>query len=120
VRITLGAPRFALGYAIVGELVELAPSPRIFRLEWERFAPAYLRQLDQVDWPAVDEQLHAIAAAADTNGCAWLCFENVLRGEHCHRRLAADHWLERTGQDVPEIGLVDIAEREAEDRTRWH
>jgi len=63
-----------------------------------------MHQLDRVDWRAVDEQLHAIAAAADTTGCVWLCFEDVTKGELCHRRLLATHWLERTGQDVPELG----------------
>jgi hypothetical protein len=103
VRITLGAPRFRLGYELAGEIPELAPSPRIFRLEWARFAPAYLHQLDRVDWRAVEEQLHAITAAAGTSGCVWLCFENVLRGECCHRRLLASHWDDRTGIRVDEL-----------------
>ena len=107
VRITLGAPKFPLGYQLAGEVPELAPSPRIFRLEWERFAPAYLRQLDRVDWLAVEEQLCSIAAAAGSLGCVWLCFENVLRGEFCHRRLAARHWEAQTGYLVPELGTPE-------------
>jgi hypothetical protein len=64
VRVTLGAPKFRLdGYTLAGEILELAPSPGIFRLEWLKFESAYLRQLDRVDWQAVDEQLHMIAAA---------------------------------------------------------
>jgi hypothetical protein len=85
-------------------VLELAPAPKIFRLPWERFVPAYLRQLDHVEWTSVEEELHAIASGAGTVGCVWLCFENVLRGEQCHRRLAAQHWEERTGQVVAELG----------------
>jgi len=104
VRVTLGPPRFPLPYQLAGNIPELAPSPRIFRLEWERFAPAYQQQLDRLDWPAVEEQLRAIAADAGKPGAALLCFEDVTKGEQCHRRLAAEHWLERTGQHVPELG----------------
>jgi hypothetical protein len=104
VAISLGLPKWPLGYELAGHLIELAPRRAIFHLPWEQFEPAYLRELDRVGWAAVEEQLRSIAAAAGSAGCVLLCFENILRGERCHRRLAAEHWRERTGQDVPELG----------------
>ena len=32
-----------------------------------------------------------------------LCFEDVLAGHFCHRRVWAGWWHERTGQSVPEL-----------------
>jgi hypothetical protein len=32
-----------------------------------------------------------------------LCFENVLAGESCHRRMFAEWWKDKSGQEVPEL-----------------
>jgi hypothetical protein len=107
VRITLGAPKFDLGYELAGEIPELAPSRRIFGLPWEHFEPAYLEQLEHVDWPDIERRLGAIVASRGAPGGVMLCFENVLAGEHCHRRLVAE-WIEdQTGLVVPELSRAD-------------
>jgi rubrerythrin len=32
-----------------------------------------------------------------------LCYENVVKGERCHRRMFAAWWEKRTGEEVPEL-----------------
>jgi hypothetical protein len=103
VRVTLGAPKFALGYELAGEVRELAPRWGIFRLPWERFAPAYVEQLDTLNWPQIEERLAQIAGVSRAVGCVLLCFEDVSAGERCHRRLLASHWERRVGTCVPEL-----------------
>jgi hypothetical protein len=56
-----------------------------------------------VDWEMVERRLQEIAGEAGAPGCVLLCFEDVLVGEHCHRRLVAEHWGARTGVVVPEL-----------------
>jgi NAD(P)-dependent dehydrogenase (short-subunit alcohol dehydrogenase family) len=51
---------------------------------------------------AIDE-LREIAAEAGAEGVALLCFEDVTKGEFCHRRLLAGWLTEQTGLVVPEL-----------------
>lgn len=104
VRTTLGYPRFRLGYELAGELKELAPTRSIFRLDWPEFEPAFRARLDRLDVEEILGRLNTIAESVGAAGAVLLCFEDVLAGEHCHRRLIAEWLQEHTGEAVPELG----------------
>jgi hypothetical protein len=103
VRITLYPPRFPLTYELAGEVPELAPIREIFRLPWEQFEPAFIEQLNQLEWIPIENRLHDIARSVGAHGCVLLCFEDVLAGENCHWRLVADWITKWSGAEVPEL-----------------
>jgi hypothetical protein len=78
-RITLGPPRFRLGYELAGSLPSLAPRKRHFYLHGEAFREQYLADLARR--LGVDGVLHLLAQAVEPHGdIVLLCFENVLEG----------------------------------------
>jgi Protein of unknown function, DUF488 len=104
-RITFGPPRFRLGYELAGSIRSLAPRKRHFYLHGEAFREQYLSELDRRLGP--DGVLELLAQAVEVHGdIVLLCFEDVLVGQACHRRMLAD-WLEqRSGLVIPELGAV--------------
>lgn len=103
VRITLGHPRFRLGYELAGNCRLLAPTREIFGLEQEGFTRRYLKLLERRGVDQIRVALDEIAGSTPAPGLVLLCFENVLAGEFCHRRLFADWWVRNTGEPVPEL-----------------
>jgi hypothetical protein len=103
VRITLGKPRFRVGYEY-DEIRSLAPTPTIFRIEDDaEFEAAYLRHLDGL---GVDRIGAALTGLSDRHGgrrLVLLCYEDVLAGQLCHRRMFARWWESKTGEIVPEL-----------------
>lgn len=103
VRITLGKPRFRLGYEYE-EIRLLAPPPRVFALRDEaEFKAAYRQHLDAVGMERLRRVFERVGGEHSGQRLVLLCFENVLAGESCHRRMFAQWWKEQTGQDVPEL-----------------
>jgi hypothetical protein len=104
VRITLGHPRFRLGYPLELHIPVFAPNRATFHApDW---ADRYLAQLEALGPARALELLDDAAAQAGGQPLMLMCFEDVLSGRDCHRRhLAA--WLERTtGLVVPELGAA--------------
>lgn len=101
--ITLGNPRWKLGYELAGRVRLLAPSRAIFRLDGDPFVAGYRDQLNEIGVDAVAAALRAVET--DAEGLVLLCFERVAAPdlELCHRRVFADWWQERTGIEVPEL-----------------
>ena len=98
-----GTPRFKLPYRY-HLLRLLAPSREAFETEDDQeFERVYLGQLEKLGVDRIANQLGRISHEHDGKPLALLCFENVLKGEACHRRAFADWWKEQTGQDVPEL-----------------
>ncbi len=98
-----GTPRFKRPYRY-HLLRLLAPSREAFETEDDQeFERVYLGQLEKLGVDRIANQLGRISHEHDGKPLALLCFENVLKGEACHRRAFADWWKEQTGQDVPEL-----------------
>jgi hypothetical protein len=97
VGVTLGKPKFPLGYRIAAEIDELKPYGLAFRkppLTPAEFDAAYRRRLDQIGVDRLRERFEQIAAEHGEPLCL-LCFEDVLAGERCHRRTFAAWWSGR-------------------------
>jgi hypothetical protein len=100
VGISIGEPKFPLGYACV-YLKRAAPWGLLQTEDKAEFAERYLARLDAVGIDAFLGRFAEISAAHDGRGLVFLCFEPV--GEFCHRHLFA-RWVEQqTGQHVPEL-----------------
>lgn len=113
VRITRGNPRFKLGYEIRERVMALAPSRDIFKagLSPEEFDEAYREEIEAVGLAAINSKLQEISQRNGHKRLVLLCFEKVLDGEFCHRRVFARWWYEQTGVAVPELAInVNTAE----------
>jgi hypothetical protein len=107
VRVTLGKPRFRLGYEYE-EVRLLAPPPRVFALRDEaEFKTAYRQHLNALGVERLQRVFERVSGEHSSRRLVLLCFENVLAGESCHRRMFAEWWKEQTGQDVPELEIRD-------------
>ena len=97
VRITLGKP--PAGMSVRHSLDDLSPKGWYFRSK--DFDLHYLAQLERVGVDSIRAQLAAIPPPA-----VLLCFEYGPRitAYQCHRRMFADWWMDRTGEEVPELG----------------
>lgn len=102
VRVTVGAPKFPLGFDLAGASSMLAPHGAFGRdLDDQEFAAVYRQRLDRFGVDAIRSQLQTLAG--DAPGVVLLCFEDVHAGQSCHRRVFARWWEERTGEEVPEL-----------------
>lgn len=103
IRISVGRPRFPLGYDLGEHIPELCPTWAMLKMSPEEYDERFFGKLEKV---GVERLQSIFGAIADRHGGArlvLLCFEDVLAGQTCHRRGFAAWWLERTGQRVPEI-----------------
>ncbi len=107
VGISIGEPKFALGYECV-KLTRLAPWGLRELDDDHLFAALYRDRLDSIGVGMLRSRFHSISAAHDGRGLVLLCFEKP--GVFCHRRVFADWWTEQTGQHVPELVAADDAQ----------
>jgi hypothetical protein len=111
VRISLGGPRRPepSGREHWIYLRELAPRPWYFKAEPDVFTRRYTEQLDRLAG-YIEAKLSDLAG--QYGQVCLLCFEQRIRGpQDCHRRLWAQWWTERTGQEIPEHDLAAPATR---------
>jgi len=111
VRITLGHPRFKLGYELGGTVMLLAPSRELLFKQGDfDFDTVYRAELDRVGLDAVQGALSDVSAGHEDRGLVLLCFEDVVKlgGLSCHRRSFAHWWYEQTGQVVPELAVPKL------------
>jgi hypothetical protein len=108
VRITLGSPRMRLGYALAGEIRELAPPGHLFHIQ-ERavFEPKFFAHLDKVGIERIAEAFTTLHLATGQD-LVLLCFERVDQGDWCHRLCVAKWWEARTGQAILELPEAEI------------
>lgn len=103
VGITRTAPKFKLQYALMGNIMEIAPPSYLFNeYNRERFTPPYFRHMDKT---GVD-RIRRILASYEKDGkpIVLCCYEDVRKpNEWCHRLVFADWWKARTGETIEEL-----------------
>jgi uncharacterized protein (DUF488 family) len=72
----------------------------------DEFTARYRERLDKTGTAKLWRVFHAISRKHGGARLVLMCFENVLAGELCHRRVWADWFEERTGQHVPELSWL--------------
>ncbi|MFN2491143.1 MAG: DUF488 family protein [Actinomycetota bacterium] len=99
--ITLGRPRFFLGYGLAGHRRELAPSRHMWNMEPAPFIRAYV---DKLERQGIDRIMDMIEGLSNERGAVLLCFEDLAQpDEWCHRTVLAQ-WIEaKAGVSVPEL-----------------
>lgn len=103
VRTTLGMPRFALRYPLVGHVPHIAPSRDIFRINSrDRFRSLYRARLDSFGRVQIQTALEEVAFRGGDTRLVLLCFDDVSK-DWCHRQFFAEWWLDQTGDPVVEL-----------------
>lgn len=103
VRISLGSPKWPLGYTVAGELKDLMPFGLLGKYDsYEDFERAYFQRLNQIGVDRILYQLNRFTFAG--RNTVLLCFEDIrCEGEWCHRTAFAKWWLMQTGEIVDEL-----------------
>jgi uncharacterized protein (DUF488 family) len=101
VGITVGAPRFELGYRLADNVRMLAPFGLLTIADEDEFTRRYRERLDRYSTDKILGVLAGIARREHTPGVVMLCYEPV--GKFCHRRVLAQWIGEKNGQRVPEL-----------------
>lgn len=101
VRTSLGKPRFSETLAVAPYISELAPYG-LLKLPKREFQAKYRERLEKKGVRAIEKRLCEVYAEYQ-RPLALLCYEDVHKGEWCHRQMFAQWWYEQTGQAVPEL-----------------
>jgi hypothetical protein len=100
IRISVGHPRWKLPYQVAGAIPGLAPDRAWIGIERAEYDPLYRAKLDAA---GVEKIRAEIRALTDERPAVLLCFESLMDGAWCHRRIFADWWQEKTGEIVAEL-----------------
>jgi hypothetical protein len=105
VRITLGNPRFKLGYELRGTIRNLAPTRAEFAIDdVVAFTERYRARLDRVGPFAIRAAINDLVVInIDRDGLALCCFCELNTVAFCHRRIAAAWIDDNMGIEVPEL-----------------
>ena len=104
VRISLGTPKWPIGYNLDAEMKDLMPFGLLGKFErYEDFERAYFERLDQKGVQRIFSQLQRFERLG--KDVVLLCYEDISKGpdDWCHRRTFADWWLKNTGEALPEL-----------------
>jgi hypothetical protein len=105
VRISMYPPEPLLGglpYALKHTVRDLIPERTMYG-DWRKFSPLFWKKLEHVGVEKIAAQLAAIGAQHDGKPLALLCWEDLLKGQRCHRVIISAWWQERTGRRIPEL-----------------
>ena len=101
VRISMGTPKWKIGYRIDGELPDLMP----FGLKGRAFAffqQGYLARLDKIGVEKIKSRLQQFQS--DNKDLVLLCYEDIRKpGSWCHRTMFAEWWRKMTGETIEEL-----------------
>lgn len=104
VRISLGTPKWPLGYQLDGECTELMPFGLLNKYEeYEDFKPEYFQRLDRYGARRIQRQLEKFLT--HKKDVVLLCYEDIRKGPDnwCHRTAFAEWMLERAGMVIEEL-----------------
>lgn len=103
VGITVGRPKFPLGYQVAGVLKDVAPFG-LFGKGYgrEEYTKLYFQRLDRIGVTRIKTQLEQYARLGKP--VVLLCYEDVRdESQFCHRTLFAEWWEKNTGEKVEEL-----------------
>ena len=107
VGISIGQPKFSLGYTLREQCYSLAPKGYMLNMDLESFKPAYYGKLEGIGTEKIISMVNRLDQRAQSEGkdLVLLCYEDVRKGESdwCHRTIFADWWQENTGEVIPEL-----------------
>lgn len=106
VGISIGQPKFPLGYTLRNQCYSLAPKGYMLNMDLERFKPAYYDKLEGIGKQRIIDMVMKMDRDARAEGkeLVLLCYEDVrVPGDWCHRTVFAEWWAENTGEIIAEL-----------------
>lgn len=106
VGISIGQPKFRLGYALREQCYSLAPKGYMLNMDLERFKQAYYEKLEGIGVDKIISMVNRLDEKAQREGkeLVLLCFEDVrVPGDWCHRTVFAEWWEHKTGGIIKEL-----------------
>lgn len=106
VGISLGTPKFPLGYNIEQQCYSLAPKGYMLRMELEKFTEEYYRKLEGIGSDRIIDMVIRFEKRAADEGkeLVLLCYEDVrIPEDWCHRTVFAQWYCEKTGEIIREL-----------------
>lgn len=104
VRISLGTPKWPLGYSIDAEMPDLMPFGLLNKYDtYEAFKGPYFDRLNQKGTQRILAQLRRFEQRG--KDVVLLCYEDIRKGpeDWCHRRAFAEWWMNQTGELIEEL-----------------
>ena len=111
VGISIGAPRFPLGYELREQCYALAPKGFMLKMEYEPYCKAYFQKLEDIGTDKIIGIVQRLDRKAQEEGkdLVLLCFEDLRKPENwCHRTLFAEWWQRKTGEIITELEEADL------------
>jgi hypothetical protein len=105
VRVSMYPPEPLMGelpYGLAHTVRELIPERRMYG-DWREFSPTFWRHLDGIGPERVLARLRTISAEHEGKALALCCYEDLPRGQMCHRVIFSAWWQEQSGQEVCEL-----------------
>lgn len=106
VGISIGTPKFHLGYTLREQCYSLAPKGYMLNMDIERFKSAYYEKLEGIGTEKIIGMVNRLDERAQSEGkeLVLLCFEDVrIPEDWCHRTVFAEWWAENTGEVIEEL-----------------
>lgn len=106
VGISIGKPRFSIGYVIREQCYSLAPKRYMLNMDIEMFKKAYYGKLEKIGKNGIISIVTKLDERARSEGkeLVLLCFEDVrVEGDWCHRTIFAEWWVENMGEVIEEL-----------------
>lgn len=106
VGISIGAPRFPLGYDLREQCYSLAPKGYMLNMDIDRFKPAYYEKLESIGTEKIINMVTRLdeKARAENKELVLLCYEDVrIPEDWCHRTIFAEWWAENMGEIIEEL-----------------
>lgn len=106
VGISLGTPKFPLGYELKDKCYALAPKGFMLKMEYGPYREAYFKKLEDIGTDKIIGIVQRLDARAqeEDKSLVLLCYEDIRKPENwCHRTLFAEWWQEKTGEVIMEL-----------------
>ena len=106
VGISIGKPKWPLGYELREQCFSLAPKGYMLNMGLEAYRPEYYEKLRGIGTDRIISMVKRLDMRAQNEGkeLVLLCYEDVrVPGEWCHRTMFAEWWAEHTGELIEEL-----------------
>lgn len=106
VGISLGSPRFPLGFEVREQCYSLAPKGYMLKMDYEPYRAAYIKKLEDIGTDRILDMVMRFDQKARAEGkeLVFLCYEDVRNAEDwCHRTIFAQWYMEKTGEIIKEL-----------------
>ena len=106
VGISIGKPKWPLGYELRDQCYQLAPKGYMLQMDIVPFTAIYEEKLDNIGIGNITRILEGYKDKAKKEGkeVVLLCYEDVRKeGEWCHRTIFANWWRKKTGEIIREL-----------------